>query len=162
MLEVIRSVIKSSGTSHVRWGGDINADFLRMTIHVKAITEFIESLSLIRSWDKYEVDFTHCYEINGNSLTNKLDHWFWTSELNKSIEKCGFHHLVENKSVHSPIFMDIDTECLPSSSSRNVKRQPRPSWKKVTTIRQKAFTDLISRNLNTVPQDCSCTNVHCR
>ena len=135
-----------------------------MTGHVKAITEFIESLSLIRSWDKYEIDFTHCYEINGNSLTNKLDHWFWTSELNKSIEKCGVHHLVENKSDHSPIFVDINTECLPSSSSRNVKRQPSPSWKKATTIKQKAFTDLISRDLNkiTVPQDCNCTNVHCR
>ena len=88
----------------------------------------------------------------------------WTSELNKAIEKCGVHHLVENKSDHSPIFIDINTECLPSSSSRNVKRQPRPSWKKATTIKQKAFTDLISRNLNkiTVAQDCNCTNVHCR
>ena len=73
VLKVIRSVIKSCGTRHVIWGGDINAIFLRMTGNDKAITEFIESLSLIRSWDKYEVDFIHCYEINGNSLTNKLD-----------------------------------------------------------------------------------------
>ena len=72
MLEVIRSVIKSCGTRHVIRGGDINADFLTMTVHVKAITEFIESLSLIWSWDKYEVDFTHCYEINENSLTGSL------------------------------------------------------------------------------------------
>ena len=60
--------------------------------------------------------------------------------------------------------MDINTECLPSSISRNVKRQPRPSWKKASTIKQKAFTDLISKNLNkiTVPQECNCNNVHCR
>ena len=76
VLEMIRSVIKSCGTRHVIWGGDNNAVFLRITGHVKAITNFIESISLIRSWDKYEVDFTHCYEINGNSLTNRLDHWF--------------------------------------------------------------------------------------
>ena len=84
VLEVIRSVIETCGTRHVIWGGDINADVLRMSGHVKAITEFMESLSLRWYWDKYEIDFTHCYEINGTSHTNTLDHWFWTSELNKS------------------------------------------------------------------------------
>ena len=89
--------------------------FLRMSCDVKAITEYMESLSLSRSLDKHEIDFTHCYEINGTTLTNKSDHWFWTSKLNKSVERCRAHHLVENKSDHLPIFMDINTECLPLS-----------------------------------------------
>ena len=138
--------------------------YFRMTGHVKAMTLFMESFSLSRSWDRYEIDCTHCYEVNGNSLPNTLDHWSWTSELNKSVERCRVHHLVENKSDHSPIFMDINTECLPSSISSNVKRQQRPSWKKATTIKQKAFTDLISKHRNKIIalHECNCNTVNCR
>ena len=87
VLEIIRSVIKMLGMRHVICGGDINADFLRMSGHVIATREFIESIPLSMSWGNFKVDFTHCYEINGITHTNISDNWFWSSELNKYIEK---------------------------------------------------------------------------
>ena len=152
------------GTRHVIWGGYINADFLRMTGHVIATREFIESIPLSMSWEKFKVDFTHCYEINGITLTNTLDHWFWSSELNKYIEKCGVHHCIENKSDHSPIFMKLNTEFLPSSISGNIERQPRASWKNASPCKQNAYTNIIIKDLSKiiVPDECNCVNVHCK
>ena len=69
-LSHIKEVIRKNDFDDILWAGDINADFIRNTIHTRSVLEFVGELSLARSWDKYEVDFTCCHEILGVSHTN--------------------------------------------------------------------------------------------
>ena len=97
-LEVIRNVLEQNEFTNVVWLGDINCDFLRQTAHTTHIRNFIEENSLIKSWEKFEADFTMCHEIQGQTYISKLDHFFWDEDLEKKILDAGVFHSPDNLS----------------------------------------------------------------
>ena len=62
IFENIRNIFQDHQFSSVLLCGDINCDFLRNTGHVKSVQNFLDDFELLKSWDTYKVDFTHCHE----------------------------------------------------------------------------------------------------
>ena len=88
---------------------DINANWLRTNSgHVRAVHQFVSELMLVKSWDLFDVDFTHSHEIENTTHVSTIDHFFWNQGLTPFIEQCGVLHLTENNSDHEPIYCVID------------------------------------------------------
>ena len=99
----IRNIIRNNEFDSLLWAGDINADFLRGTSHTRTVQDTIDDLDLTMSWDKFNIDFTHCHEQMGTSYTSILDHFFWSETLNDGVKDAGVIHLPGHKSDHCPI-----------------------------------------------------------
>ena len=98
---------------HLCLTGDLNTNFLRQNSgHVRSVQNFINELNLEKSWDKYEIDFTHSHELENVSHVSIIDHFLWNQGLIKYIEDCGVLHLLENNSDHEPIYCVIDVPMI--------------------------------------------------
>ena len=82
------------------WTGDINADFIRHTKFTTVIEIFIDENSLQKSWDKFEIDFTHTFDVAGHSHTSTLDHFFWSEGISNDIIEGDVLHIASNRSDH--------------------------------------------------------------
>ena len=74
-LSAINDVLSNTDFDSLIWTGDINADFIRQTQFTKIIDEFIEEKALVKSWNKFPVDFTHSQETRNRTYTLTLDHF---------------------------------------------------------------------------------------
>ena len=132
-METIRNIINKNNHDDLCLLGDINCYFLRKTGHVSAVVRFIDSMTLVRSWKQFSVDFTHCHEMDGRTFTSTLDHFFWSEEISRKVSEAGVIHLPCNLSDHEPIFCVMKVEPshhIPTSAQSN--SLPRPSWKRAT------------------------------
>ena len=59
---------------------------------------FLDEFSLVKSWDKYEVDFTHSSVLNDVTHISTVDHMFWNEGLDEFIIDAGVLHIL----VQSP------------------------------------------------------------
>ena len=109
----IKNVIRKHDFDSLLWAGDINADFSRNTSHTSRVSEDLEELGLIRSWDRFVVDFTCCHEMLGTSHVATLDHFFWSDSLSKNVIDAGVLHRPENLSDHSPIYCVLQYPDVP-------------------------------------------------
>ena len=76
-LLAINDVINDNEFDNLMWAGDLNAGFNRNTTFVKVISEFIDTKDLIKSWNKFPINYTHAVEINERAFTATLDHFIW-------------------------------------------------------------------------------------
>ena len=81
IFENIRNIIAENSFSSFILCGDINCDFLRKTVHVRAVQDFLDEFSLVVSWNLYEVDFTYCQDLQEYSCFSTVDHFFWSHSL---------------------------------------------------------------------------------
>ena len=165
-LQHIRNILDKNDFNHILWAGDINSDFLRNTGHVKTVIEFKEEFSFQSSWDQFVVDFTHYHEVNDESFTSTVDHFFWNDELGDKILDCGVIHHPDNMSDHCPIFCKIDISKIEADRETNSpKHTPKPSWKKSTNEEKENFVselnDLLSQ-IHVNEEVIRCEDVHCK
>ena len=66
-------------------------------------------MNVCKSWEKYEIDFTHASELNDTLRVSTIDHFFWNSTPNDFIMEAGVLHFPDNLSDHSPVFCKIKT-----------------------------------------------------
>ena len=90
----------------------------------------VDDLGLTKSWDRFNIDFTHCHEQLGIRHTSILDHFFWSETLNAGVIDAGVLHLPDNKFDHSPIYCVIGIETIQQEVSKAEPRKLRPSWKR--------------------------------
>lgn len=162
----INDVILENDCSSVIWGGDINADFARKTEFTKLVNDFTVEKSLLKSWDTYDVDFTHCFEINDNSYTSRIDHFFYNESLLDRIDDAGVLHLLDNKSDHCPIYCRFQIETTGVVEKEYDARKNRmPIWRRATEEQKESFKQsLTDKLLNiTISHDLEyCNDVNCR
>ena len=92
------------------------------------ISDFLENLNLVRSWEKFDADFSHVYEANGIYHTSLIDHFFWNTTINDKISECGVVHLVDNLSDPNPIYCKLEVNTVPEISANEAPRPiPRPN-----------------------------------
>ena len=165
-LQHIRNILETNVFNHILWTGDINADFIRRTGHVKIVKEFIDDFSFKASWDKYHVDFTHHHEVNGQSSTSTIDHFFWNAELDGNILDAGVIHHPSNMSDHSPIYCKIDAGKIEAEDVGNqAQAPPKPSWKKSSHEEKDKFVhklDSLLSQLEVSEDMVCCQDVHCK
>ena len=145
--------------------GDINCDFLRRTGHTKEVASLIDEYSLVKSWEKFEVDFTHIHENRGKSFTSTIDHFLWNQGFDKCISKCGVLHSADNNSDHSPIYCVIDDEEIETCAPKLLLGKEKPCWKKADQNQRINYSAELEQRLSQLHIPSSlveCKDVHCR
>ena len=99
-LQFVKKILQENQYQHVLWAGDLNADFIRKSLHTRILKTFIEEINFKIAWDVFQADFTHYSEINGVSHTSIIDHFLWNSDLENNISDCGVIHHPSNLSDH--------------------------------------------------------------
>ena len=166
VFENIRNMIHDNNFSSFLLCGDINCDFLRNSGHVKCVQSFIDEFSLKKSWDSFEIDFTHCHEVEETAHFSTIDHFFWNEKFSEQVEDAGVIHSPDNSSDHSPIFCVVKIEPVQVNDANvpaAVKRKP--CWDKSSQDEKDMFKVLLNDRLDGVeiPESVlSCRDVHCR
>ena len=164
-LSNIRDIIRKNESDSILWAGDINADFIRNTVHTSTVSDFVEELGLTRAWDRFFADFTCCHDILGVSHVSTLDHFFWSHQLEDYILDAGVLHFPDNKSDHSPIFCVVSFPTVTTEFSEARMSQPKPSWSRASSVDKVRYKTLLETRINTlaIPNSTvSCKDVHCQ
>ena len=163
-LSVINDVLNGNDFDSVIWTGDINGDFIRQTQFTSIIESFINEKSLIKSWDKFAMDFTHLFDIEDHSYTSILDHFFWSENISNNILLADALHLPNNLSDHCPIYCSINVNNLHSKCRIPITPKSKPSWKKATSDQKENYQHTLDHCLRqlVVPRCIEhCHDVHC-
>ena len=147
--------------------GDINCDFSRNTKFVQKIKSFLSECDFIKSWEKFEIDFTHFQDTNKITHVSVIDHFFWNCTINKNIVEAGVIHHSENMSDHSPIYCSVDVETIPAGGATTDSPPPseKPSWKRATKQQKDNFPSVLNEKLSAfcMPEEIlNCRDVKCR
>ena len=165
IIQFIKQIIENNEFSNLLLLGDINCDFIRRTGHTKDVSSFVEECSLVKSWEKFEIDFTLIHEIKGKSFTSTIDHFFWNQGFDNCISECGVLHSVDNNSDHSPIYCVIDDEEIEACAPKLLLGKEKPSWKKADQIQKQNYSAELDRRLGQlyIPRSLTeCKDVHCK
>ena len=161
----IKNIIKENEFTEMIWSGDINADFSRATKFVKIVDNFVDESNLVKSWDQFEVDYTHEHHLGDTTHTSVIDHFFWNEYLDSHISSAGVLHLPHNLSDHSPVYCVVQNDETSLQKEEIKKSEPKPSWKKATQDERNKFFKKLDQRLkcSDVPDEVtSCNDVHCK
>ena len=163
----MRSIVNRADFNYLYIVGDFNCDFMRNTVHVGLIREFIQENNMDSLWSEYPVDYTHMYDNqNGISSTHILDHILALTRAKEQVIDAGVLHLVENMSDHEPIYAIIRTDHITDNESYgDLFNRTKPRWKDATTDQKLEFNDLLFRELMSlsIPDEAiTCRDVHCK
>ena len=161
-LEAIKHIIENNDFDDILLLGDINADFLRNSAHCNQVKSFIEELNLMKSWAKFEVDFTMCHEVNDQVNVATIDHFFWNESLDEKVIDAGVIHSPDNFSDHCPIYCFINEDIPISAQHVENNAPPKPKWKKATVEEKESFKEHLEEQLRILNVPDSCLNVHCK
>ena len=145
--------------------GDINADFIRNSDHSTQVLKFIHEANLTCSWNKFEIDFTYCYESDSTTRYATLDHFFWNEMLCDKIMDAGVLHSVDNLSDHSPIYCSINLGMKSNDKIEKVNDVPKPKWNLAQAEEKLIFKVELNRLLSAIQCPSSllqCRDVHCK
>ena len=161
----VESVLANNEFDNIILAGDLNTDFRRNTKFVKLVDEFVSNVDGSKSWDHFQVDFTHVTEREGSTYTSVIDHFLWDKGLCQHVEEAGVLHVPENMSDHSPIYCKLH---LPKSEQRDNASAPTkrklPSWRKAGEIERANFASELNTRLKEIEypvHSMECDNVNC-
>ena len=161
----IQNILKENDCTEVIWTDDINADFSRGTKFMNIIGNVVNEQNLVRSWDRFDVDYTHESNVRDTTYTTAIDHFFWNHCLSSNIPIAGVLHLPNNPSDHSPICcVKQNDEILIQKQDIN-KLERKPSWKRATEDESSDFFTELDRKLkccNAQNEVINCRNVCCQ
>ena len=163
-LSNVKKIIDMNPSDSILWAGDINSDFSRNSYHTTTVQEALEELGL-KSWDNFHADFTCTHDMQGQTFTSLLDHFFWNSVFSDSVLVAGVLHLSGNLSDHSPIFCSFDSSIVKDLTTDPTRLEPRPSWKRADEDQKHNYKMLLEAKLSqlTIPYSVSnCRDVHCK
>ena len=164
-LEAVDKVINDKDFDTLVWCGDINADCVRNSGHVRETKNFINERHLTKAWDVYDVDFTHFNELNGVTNTSTIDHFFLNETAISSLASAGVLHLLENTSDHCPVYCVLDTNGVSSQKPRIPPGNPKPSWKRAEPEETENCIHNLKVTLNNIETPTcaeNCDDVHCQ
>ena len=164
-LSAIQDLLTRNDFNSVVWTGDINAEFSRRTEFTKSIESFIEENNFQRSWNQFQIDFTHVQDINGKSYTSTLDHFFWSENVAENVSDAGVLHLLDNLSDHCPVYCRLPISDLKNVPTRSLPKQVhKPSWSHASDEQKQQYVVNLEKSLKMIEvRDgiMSCNNVHC-
>ena len=163
-LASISYVIEQHSCDDVIITGDMNIDFNRRNGHGERFKRFLCEEGLVSLWTKFDVDFTHEFEIEDQTFTCTIDHIVCNEDLAGTVIDAGVIHMAENTSDHSPIHCVMDIP-LDEQMKDHVKERSNPSvrLKKMTEEDWQTYGVTLDARLHDIPiPGCvSCRDVHC-
>ena len=137
-LDAINDVLTSNEFDHVIWSDDFNADFVRKTKFTHMVDKFIKEKELLKSWDKFQVDYTQVTEVMGKTFTSSIDHFCWSDGIEDVIDADSLC-LPQSLSDHCPICCHIKVDGLCTRRQETLIATNRPSWKIVSHEQRTCF-----------------------
>ena len=125
----------------------------------------MEELRLLTAWERFEVDFTCTHEVAGQSYVSKIDHFFWSENLDRNVEDAGVIHHEDNTSDHNPIYCVLKSIDIEEETVEAQKAKPKPCWKKASIEDKNKYSDELKHTLehSEIPQSVSeCKDLKCR
>ena len=118
---------------------------------------------MIKSWDTFSVDFTHSLDVQENTYTSTLDHFFWSVGISSSITSADVLHLTDNTSDHCPIYCSVNINTLHPKSRIPMTSQSKPCWKMATEEQREKYKVTLENDLKKLilPIVEDCNDVHC-
>ena len=163
-LKTVNDIITSNEFDHLIWAGDLNADFIRGTKFTLTIDSFIKDRGLLRSWDKFEIDFTRAVDVNGITFTSILDHFCWSVGIEDNVADANVLHLPQNLSDHCPIYCMIKVDGLNARPQVPLDAYKKPRWRNSSQEQKDYFRVKLANTVedSVIPDCCkTCFNVHC-
>ena len=124
-------------------------------------------MNIQKAWDHFVVDYTHVHEINGNTYTSIIDHFFWNESVTSSVEEADVLHLVGNTSDHCPIYckFSFGANVMTENNSANLQdTKARASWKEASPEQKAKYSEELENRLKLLPiPKCllDCQDVKC-
>ena len=138
---------------------------MRKTGHVKYVGNFINEKNFIKACDNFQIDYTHCHELNEITHTSTVDHILWNEATNDAIDDAGVIHMTENSSDHCPVYCVINVSLVSQDKTPIRKPAPsKPSWSRATQEQRDDFKNHLEEALSKVkiPESLlDCNDVHC-
>ena len=131
------------------------------------IESFIDENSFQKSWDKFAIDFTNFFDLDGLSHTSILDHFFWSEDISDNIMEAGVLHIASNTSNQCPIYCNININDLQAKYRKYripLLPIPKACWKKATDeqkVNFKVNLEMDFTNLEIPASIEHCHDVHC-
>ena len=163
-LSAINSVIEDNEFEKLIWTGDINADFIRNSMFTGIIDDVVSNKSMIKSWNRCPVDFTHTFEMNDHWYSSTLDHLFWSENIIEYVIEAGVLHMRGNTSDHCPIYCKMNITGLQTTSQQECKTSRKINWNKASEEDRAAYrTNLehLLKSIQSPPGIRHCQNSHC-
>ena len=126
--------------------------------------EAVSESNLVITWDKFQVDFTHTYEREGNTFVSTVDHFLLDEQMIMNVKDAGVIHHPENVSDHDPIYCNLKSITIPQSVTTAAPSQPRPSWSRASQEEKERYCYLLDSRLDSVMvpvQVSECRDLHC-
>ncbi len=111
VLVTIENLIENYECNNVVITGDLNMDCDRINGRVARVKAFVDDNNFELAWNRYSVDFTHEFEVEGTSFLSTIDHFIWNRNLSQNILDAGVDHSPNNTSDHSPIYCKVHRRC---------------------------------------------------
>ena len=164
-LDAINDVLTSNEFDHVIWSGDFNADFARKTKFTHMVDKCIKEKELLKSWDKFRVDYTHVTDVMGKTFISVIDHFYWSDGIEDNVIDADSLYLPQTLSDHRPTYCHIKVGGLCSRRQETLIAMNRPSWKIAYHEQRTCFQLKLKNALESlrIPECCkSCLDVHCQ
>ena len=132
---------------------------------MRCVYNFLDEFTLLKSWDTFEIDFTHCYEVEDAVHLSTLDHFFWNEEFSEQVIDSGAIHSPDNSSDHSPIYCVVNVQPNQVAGSTRPPGIRKPCWNRASQDDKNNFKVSLNEKLSNVsiPESVSsCRNVNCR
>ena len=88
---------------------------------------FCVNRDLLSVWETFSADYT--YSSPCNKHFSLVDHFLHSKELGSNVVNAGVIHRGDNISGHSPIFLEMETRCLPKKQQPDIQKPPKQDWK---------------------------------
>ena len=111
------------------------------------MSNFLGERNLVKTWDKFDADFTHVHEANGVTSTSLIYHFCHNDASDDFIEEAGVIHVIDNYSDHCPIYCMVDCELITANNVAQSTCPARPSWRQAETEEKNNFVNIIDYKL---------------
>ena len=142
--------------------GDLNCDFSRNTRFVQTVRNHCESLNLASAWQLFPIDYS--YSSPCMTHFSIVDHFLYSKELEQNIVHAGVLHRGDNVSGHSPVFLDLITDCLPKRQIPEVKKPAKQNWREATENDKAGYRTKLDdalQGINPIEECLACENLSC-
>ena len=163
LLNDIACTVEDANCDVIVFGGDLNADLKRLSPHVTAVKNMLQTVGLKSGIEHVlsKVDYT--FESKGSGVRSVIDHLCFSDNIFHSLTEYTTLKSVENTSDHDVLVCCVDIEV---SDMIKVQRKfsPRSAWYKATAADIELYKyelDCLLSNVSIPLNAIYCQNMQC-
>jgi len=151
LLAEVNRIIQSSDCRNILLAGDLNCDFMRDTLFVNTVRQFVNDNNLCIFWSLPDESESHRIEeekaiysspVNGVEYFSCIDHFLGNQGLYNVVSEAGVINRPDNHSGHSPIYTRMNVDQL-NLEVEVPEKVPKHSWANANDEEKENFATII-------------------